>query len=324
MRRGMVGVVVGILAAVVAGTAPEEARSAGGPAASVIPPNGVESLDGADRYVTLSADRGTVVARISERSGEVARYRYLSEPLNVPGVAFDGSATGLSADKRTLVLAQPFVLGQSSTELAVLDAQRLRVRDRITLRGSFSVDAISPDGRTLYLTEYVSRRDPTRYSVRAYDLDRGRLLPRPIVDPDESGQEMYGIPMTRETSPDGRWAYTLYNGSKENFVHALDTSRGTATCIDLEAIPSREIRRLDLDASPDGDIVALTLDGEPRATIDTKTFDVTYAKASGGSADQSDEDGSGGAGLAWVLIGSGAFALSATLILVRRRAAAEG
>ena len=38
-------------------------------------------------------------------------------------------------------------------------------------------------------------------------------------------------------SPDGRWAYTLYDGNgKTPFIHALDTSRSTARCIDLDAL----------------------------------------------------------------------------------------
>ena len=45
---------------------------------------------------------------------------------------------------------------------------------------------------------------------------------------------MGGQPATRATTPDGRWAYTLYarrNGKP--FVHALDTARRKAFCIDL-------------------------------------------------------------------------------------------
>jgi hypothetical protein len=48
---------------------------------------------------------------------------------------------------------------------------------------------------------------------------------------------MRGNPLTRTTSPGGRWAYTLYDGAGGTpFVHALDTSRRTAHCIDLPAL----------------------------------------------------------------------------------------
>ena len=45
---------------------------------------------------------------------------------------------------------------------------------------------------------------------------------------------MRGEPGTRATSADGRWAYTLYARQKHApFVHALDTARRQAYCIDL-------------------------------------------------------------------------------------------
>jgi hypothetical protein len=45
---------------------------------------------------------------------------------------------------------------------------------------------------------------------------------------------MQGSPLTRATSPDGRFVYTLYqNPGGYPFVHALDTVRGVAHCIGI-------------------------------------------------------------------------------------------
>jgi hypothetical protein len=45
---------------------------------------------------------------------------------------------------------------------------------------------------------------------------------------------MRGMPITRATTADGRWEYTLYDGAGSYpFVHALDTEGRTAVCIDL-------------------------------------------------------------------------------------------
>ena len=91
--------------------------------------------------------------------------------FSVPAVAHDGSAGGLSADGRTLVLIRPRrSFPRAATTFAVLDAERLRGRRLVRLRGDYSFDAISPDGRLMYLAEYVSRRNPNRYQLRAYDL----------------------------------------------------------------------------------------------------------------------------------------------------------
>ena len=324
MRRGRIGALLVATALGAGVVAPSPASAAGDPVTTAAnPKTGVESADGAERYVALSNGRnGTTVARIARDTGEVLEWRYLPEFLTVPGVAFDGSVTGLSADNETLVLSQPFALGQPETELTVLDTQRLQVRDRITLRGSFAVDAISPDGGQLYLIEYLSPRDPTQYNVRAYDLDRGRLLPEAIVDPNESGDEMYGTPMTRETSPDGRWAYTLYDGQSEDFIHALDTERGTAVCVDLDELQTK-VWNLDMERSADGGTLELSHRGETEATVDTSSFEVTYASAAGAASESS--EGGDGAG-AWLLAVGAAVvaAVVAALAFRRRRAVPAG
>ena len=106
----------------------------------------------------------------------------------------------------------------------------------------------------MYLIQYLSPRDPTSYRVRSYDLRRERLDPNPIIDPSEANDEMAGLPMTRATSPEGRSEYTLYDGAGgEAFIHALDTQRGTAACIDLPQVEGEPVHRMDLDvASGDG------------------------------------------------------------------------
>ena len=60
-------------------------------------------------------------------------------------------------------------------------------------------------------------------------LGRSRLLPAPVVDPREPDERMRGMPITRATTADGRWEYTLYDGTGSYpFVHALDTVRAEA------------------------------------------------------------------------------------------------
>jgi hypothetical protein len=88
-------------------------------------------------------------------------------------------------------------------------------------------------GRLMYLIEY-SRRNIANYSVRAYDMRARRLFRAPVVDPDEAGEPMTGVPVTGVSGARGRWAYTLYDGSPHPFVHALDSERRTAVCIDLD------------------------------------------------------------------------------------------
>ena len=101
----------------------------------------------------------------------------------------------------------------------------------------------------------MSPRDPTRYAVRAYDVGAGQLLAKPIVDPNEEGpDEMRGYPLTRTVSPDGRWAYTLSDGTgQQPFIHALDISQGRAVSIDTPSLARRRaLDRLNPDHRSDG------------------------------------------------------------------------
>jgi hypothetical protein len=235
-----------------------------------------------DRYVALEAVDGTVLARLEQDGGEVIRARSLNERLITPPVALDGTAGGLSADGRTLVLVPPRTgLAMERTKLEVFDAATLRGRDEFVLRGDFSFDAISPDGSRIYLIEYLRPGDPTRYRVRALDAHTGRLLPDPILDPEEPPGEMRGYPITRATSPDGRWAYTLYDGGGDHpFIHALDTVDGLTVCIDVHPLAGhaalrnffpRPVSRFELAA---GDELTVLDQGQPIALVDTQTFEV--------------------------------------------------
>jgi hypothetical protein len=238
---------------------------------------GVAARTSPIRYVSLHAGRKTLVARTAVGNGRVLGFTNVPGNFTIPAVAYDGSASGLSADAGTLVLIQPrLTFPRARTSFAILDAKRLQLRKLVTLRGDYSFDAISPHGRTLFLIQYVSARDPTRYNVRAYDLRYGRLVPNPIVDPHDRKEAMRGSPITRTTSSDGRWAYTLYDGAGETpFVHALDTSRRQARCIDLPTLTGRQdLWQLRISVAPQGTLAVGTA-GQTVALIDTRDFRVT-------------------------------------------------
>ena len=231
----------------------------------------VRALDGTRRYVAQPRQRVTIVTAIS-RSGRTLMRAVLPGRFDVPVVAYDGSAAGLSANGRTLVLIRPRVaFPQRSTALAILDARTLRPQRLERMRGDFSFDAISPNGAWVYLIQYTSRFDPTRYRVRALSTRTGQLLSRDIVDPHDRGEAMRGNPITRAASPDGRWAYTLYDGNGHPFVHALDTARLRARCIDVAAFPTNSDwwgARLNLT----GQRLTVMLAGRTSSEIDTKSL----------------------------------------------------
>jgi hypothetical protein len=197
--------------------------------------NGVVDASTGERLTATPAGmHHTVLARSQVAGGRVWQTAVLKGRWGCPIVAFDGTSGGLAPVAERLVLMQPSIRADREvSRFLVVGSRWLRVRQAITLRGHWNFDALSPDGSTLYLIQSLSRKDATRYAVRAYDLRAHRLLPKPIVDPSEPDEPMRGYPITRVTGPEGRWEYTLYLGGDEPFIHALDTVKRTSICIDL-------------------------------------------------------------------------------------------
>jgi hypothetical protein len=223
-----------------------------------------------------------VLARVSRSGGRILASTLLPATFTIPAVAYDGSASGLSGDGRTLVLIEPRAgFPRAETTLAVIDTGRLSVRRTVTLHGDFSFDAVSSRGSSLYLIQYTSPSDPTRYNVRVYDLGAGRLLPARVVDPRERGDKMRGRPLTRAAGRDGRWAYTLYDGAgKAPFIHALDTTTRSARCIDLEVLAGPDLSRLRLKLDSSRERLSVIRGGNPVIDVDLRSF---RASVPGGS-----------------------------------------
>jgi hypothetical protein len=280
---------------------------------------GVVTPSGQARYVTIPAGADTVVERVVARGGRIDASLLLPGTFTIPAVAYDGSASGLSGDGHTLILIEPRAsFPRTETRLAVLNTRPLLWRTTITLPGDFSFDAVSPDGSSLYLIQYTSALDPTKYNVRVYDLDSSRLVKAPIVDPHERGEKMRGQPLTRSTSSDGRWAYTLYDGAgKAPFVHALDTRNRTARCIDLDALAGTDLTHIGLKLDSRHGLLTVTRGTRPALNVDLASFKVRTPST-------------GTSGFPWLLAAVlvlGALGIAAVLasqIRVGRRASGSG
>ena len=314
--------------------APSVALGAGGPVAPVQGEgNGISVAGSPYQYVALGAGHSTVVQQL-RRTGPVRSSIRLHGSYGIPGVGYDGSTTGLSADGGTLVLAGMFGNGTPrTTRLIVLGTPHLTVLERIVLRGWFTVDAISPTGHFLYLIHYPSS-DISKYEVRAYDLAHHRLLAAPIVDPHDRGEAMTGFAVTRATSADGRWDYTLYIRPNDvPFIHALDTVALRAVCVDLPSVNQNDLGNATLHLGPGGSVLSIQAGGRTEATVDTATYAVTpIAKPLAVTlgrrppAHGSQSTGGGSSSLPWavlalLLLAGAAFAVAA--FGARRRARAR-
>jgi hypothetical protein len=236
------------------------------------------------RYVTMPARNSTVLAQVRRSSGRVWGFRSFPGFWGIPQVANDGTAGGLSRDGKLLVLAQWDPRGQlrPRSRFLLVSTRSFRVWRRVTLKGDFAFDALSPGARTLYLIEHVSATDLTRYQVRAYDIAARRLLPRVIADRRQAGWTMQGYPVTRASGPGARWVYTLYQQrGGYPFVHALDAVSRTAVCVGIPWRGNQDILwslhlRVDQHAPR---LLLETRRGRALFAIDTRTFWVSRPRA---------------------------------------------
>jgi hypothetical protein len=246
----------------------------GGPITVLSGGKGVVSPDGSTRYVAIPTGRHTLLSAVRVGGGQVVRWRLVPGYVGIPVVAADGTTEGLSRDSRTLVLVgvpEARRNDEPVTRLALVDTRTLKLR-RLSLPGTWAYDAVSPDGSLLYLIEYERFDSSPTYRVRAYDIAARRLLARPIVDREIGERLMRGWAVTRVTTPEGRWAYTLYaRARKEPFVHALDTVGRRAFCIDLPLELTRA-EQMTLRLVLRGDRLAVHRRGKTVAFVDTRSF----------------------------------------------------
>ena len=185
--------------------------------------------------IYAAAQQAGATTVTATRGAQVVATKRLKGRFGIPAVTLNGSAGGLSADGKLLVLAEPpnYSSLKKLSRFLVLRAPSLRLVRTVTLRGDFGYDALSPDGRTLYLLQHRSVRSPD-YAVRAYNLATGRLYEQVIVDKRTPDEKMNGYPVARTTTAAGDWVYTLYSkASGEPFVHALNAKGRYALCVDF-------------------------------------------------------------------------------------------
>jgi len=154
----------------------------------------------------------------------------------LPTIGDDPQPVGLSADTSTQVLVEDSAgsATPSTSRFTVVPASLKGKAQVINLAGNFEYDAISPDGRKLYVTEHLAAPPAGHYQVRQVDVASGVLEPGVVVDKSAVTEPMAGWPLGQVRSADGH-VQTIYRGDEHPFIHALDTVQAFAICIDLPA-----------------------------------------------------------------------------------------
>ena len=237
-----------LVAAVLAGSA-----AAVGPwpglAQSVTGPSGIS-------YQAVARAGFTTVTALRSGGAVVASTR-IPGAYGIPAVTTVGEAGGLSPSGKLLVLAPPpnYRRLRTQSRFVLLSAPSLTGARTIVLRGEFGFDAISPNGRWLY------------------------VLQRKIADKGEPAETMRGMPIARATSARGDWVYTLYTRDPETqtmFVHALNAAGRYAHCIDLPVAHTQSGDLFSTTLKLNGrTLLVRDVDGNTLARIDTRTLTVS-------------------------------------------------
>jgi hypothetical protein len=256
-------------------------------------PLGFLSPDGATLYTVQETPKKTTVRAYDMESGRELRKTTLNGQYFVPYEVTSPLQLGISGDGRRMLLRRAATeselraweaSGKPRTEFAVLDTDFSRPAVLFDLAGEFWFDALSRDGKWLYLIEiqdeypvsYSPERAPN-YQVRAYDVDNKRLMPDPIVDKRELDEQMSGYRGTAILSADGNWLYSLYTRPDDApFIHALNLTDRTALCIDLP-FPASKNYEADMLWS-----MALSRDGRMLYAINGMTGQVAQIDVSNG------------------------------------------
>jgi len=202
-------------------------------------PFGLPAPDWSVLYAVEARNGQTTIRALDTASGRVLRQTVVEGTYGLPATDLDGTLSGLSPNGKWLALTEdPGAYGgaRSGSRFVVLDTMFQQPARSLQLNGTFSFDAISNSGQSLYLIEHLVPERPEEYRVRLYNLAAGALDTRVIADKRRAPQLMAGTRHSTIASPDGSWLYSMYlNAHHGPFIHALNLNDAYALCIFLPA-----------------------------------------------------------------------------------------
>lgn len=217
-------------------------------------PIGTPASDWSHYYIVTPVSGRAQLKAIDPASGRTIAQTTIAAGYSLPNVAFQGPAAGLSPNGQWLaVTSQSRTAGAITTNFLVGSSALTDPFKTIHLKGDFVFDALSNDGKSLYLIQKLG--DPNRYQVRLYDVSTSFLAAQPVVDKREPNEPMNGIRSDSVADPAGNHVYTVYARQAGPFIHALPLDQPIAWCVDL---PSKAPINMELQfhwalaISPDG------------------------------------------------------------------------
>jgi hypothetical protein len=251
-------------------------------------PLGTPASDWSRYYIVTPLTGSGQLKAIDPASGRTIAQTTIAAGYSLPNIAFQGPTAGLSPNGQWLALtSQVRAAGVVTTNFLVGSSSLTESFKTIHVTGDFVFDALSNDGKSLYLIQKMG--DPNHYQVRLYDVSSGSLALLPIVDKRDANEPMNGIRGDSVADPAGNYVYTVYARQAGPFIHALPLGQPFAFCVDL---PSKDPHNLELQfhwalaMSPDGSslyaanaplgMVAVMTAGQPPKIVRTATVALSH------------------------------------------------
>jgi len=201
-------------------------------------PIGTPAADWSRYYVVTQLTGNAQLKAIDPASGRTIAQATVPAGYSLPNIASEGPTAGISPNGQWLALTRN---SSSVTNFLVGSSSLADSFKTIRLDGDFVFDALSNDGKSLYLIQKM--QDANHYQVRLYDVGAGALMPQPVVDKRESNEPMNGIRGDSAADANGNYVYTVYIREGGPFIHALPLDEPIAWCVDLPSTSTRDIER---------------------------------------------------------------------------------
>lgn len=252
--------------------------------------DGTPAPDWSRYYFVTQTTTTAELTAINPSTGKTLAHTALGSGFSLP-MFEPGVSAGLSPNGQWIVLSRPAPM-VAGTDFAVGASSLAQPFNQVHLGGQYDFDAISNDGRSLYLIQRVD--DKGNYRVRLYDVAAKQLQPQVVADKREPNEPMVGVRGDSTAVPDGSFVFTVYARDPAPFIHALPLNQPFAWCVDLPSaagdmeqqfhwslVVSREGSRLYAVNGMAGIVSELSATAQtaPPAVVRTRHFDPTGASS---------------------------------------------
>jgi hypothetical protein len=184
------------------------------------------------RYWTVETSDRTTVRGIEPTTGVDQIAFSIDGRWSVPA-AYGPAPSGLSASGKWMVLVAPPVPINVSGVLnrfAVVDLTRKRIDHIVNANGDVGFDAVSDDGKNLYLVEHLV--PAPHYAVRVASFNGTGLLGGVLGQIKTAEPEVMNGLYHASVAVGADWFLSLYSNPVHGpFIHALNTTQLYAQCI---------------------------------------------------------------------------------------------